>query len=103
MAEKKIDGVIEAVRYTPEGKLMMARVYLRRGSIWSDRILLTREELLGEINNGKHWVIGKRILYMAGTFDMSLPVQVKGSNGQEVIYTAQPQDNRDNLEGAPVF
>jgi len=104
MAEKKIDGVIEAVRYTTDGKLNLARGYLRRGATWSDRVLLNREELLEEIKTGKNWVIGQRVIYMAGTFETTLPVQVKGSKGQEVIFTSQqPQDNRDNLEGAPVF
>lgn len=103
MAEKKIDGVIEAVRYTPEGKLKMARGYLRRGPIWSDRVLLTREELLEDIKAGKKWAIGQRVMYMAGTFETSHSVQVKGSQGQEVLYTTQSQDSRDSLEGAPVF
>lgn len=103
MAEKKIDGVVEAVRYTPEGKLKMARVYLRRGSIWSDRIMLTRDELLQEIKTGKNWVVGQRVLYMAGTFNTSSAIQVKDANGQAVIHTGQPQDNRDSMEGAPIF
>jgi hypothetical protein len=103
MADKKIDGVIEAVRYTPDGKLKMARGYLRRGPIWSDRVLLTRDELLDEIRSGKKWVVGERVIYMAGTFETSHSVQVKGSQGQEVLYTLQPQDQRDLLEGAPLF
>lgn len=103
MAEKKIDGVIEAVRYTSEGTLKMARAYLRRGAVWSDRVLLTRSELLDQLKAGKNWVVGQRVLYMAGTFETSNAVQVKGSQGQEVLYTSQAQDNRDNLEGAPLF
>lgn len=103
MAEKKIDGVIEAVRYTPEGKLKMARAYLRRGAIWSDRVLLTRDELLEQLKLGKNFVIGQRVQYMAGTFDTAQVVQVKGAQGQQVLFTSQAQDNRDNLEGAPLF
>jgi hypothetical protein len=103
MADKKIDGVIEAVRYTPDGKLKMARGYVRLGAIWTDRVLLTRDELLEEVQTGKNWVIGERVIYMAGTFETTRAVQVQGSKGQEVLYTTQPQDKRDYLEGAPLF
>jgi hypothetical protein len=103
MAEKKIDGVIEAVRYAPDGKLKMARAYLRRGAIWSDRVLLTRDELLEQMKLGKNFVVGQRVQYMAGTFETAQAVQVKGAAGQEVLYTSQSQDNRDNLEGSPLF
>lgn len=103
MADKKVDGVIEAVRYTPEGKLKLIRAYLRRGSIWSDRVLMTRDELIQQVQAGKHWFVGQRVPFMAGTFDTAHPVVVDGSQGQETIFTTQRQADRDNLEGAPIF
>ena len=103
MAAKKYDGVIEAVRYLPDGKIHLARVYLRRGSIWTDRILLSRQELMDQIKAGKHFMVGKRIPYLAGTFDVTNPVQVKGINGKEVVYTSQPVEDCDQIEGAPLF
>ncbi len=103
MANLKYDGVVEAVRYSPEGQLKLVRVYLRRGATWSDRMLLTRGDFLDILKTGKKMMIGKRIEFMAGTFDVSTPVQVKGADGQETIYAARALDGRDNLEGAPIF
>ena len=45
MARKTIDGVIEAVRYSPDGAISVVRTYQRRGAVWSDHILLGRKEL----------------------------------------------------------
>ncbi len=103
MAEKKFDGVVESVRYAPDGKVKLIRVYLRRGPTWSDRMLLTREDFLDILRSGKRMVLGKRVEFMAGTFDVSQPVQVKGSDGQEYLYTSKAVEGRDNLEGAPLF
>lgn len=103
MADKKVDGIIEAVRYTADGKLKFIRAYLRRGSIWSDRVLMTRDELIQQIEAGKNWYIGQRVPFMAGTFDTAYPVLVKGPKGQETLFSGQHQEGRDNLEGAPIF
>jgi hypothetical protein len=104
MANKKVDGVVEAVRYNPDGKVNFVRAFLRRGPTWSDHVLLTRDELVAAIKSGQRMFIGRRIIYMAGTFDLSSQVQIKNSNGgEEVLYTTQPVDDRDNLEGLPIF
>lgn len=103
MADQKFDGVVEAVRYADDGKIRLVRVYLRRGPTWSDKMLLTRQDFISMLKTGKRMMVGKRVPYMAGTFDVNAPVKVQGSNGQEYIYTSQPADNRDSLEGAPVF
>jgi len=49
MAQEKFDGVIEAVRYSPEGAVSQVRMYERRGPTWSDCVLLDRAELDKEI------------------------------------------------------
>jgi hypothetical protein len=103
MAQKKHDGVVEAVRYTPEGKVKLVRVYLRRGPTWSDLMLMTREDFITVLKTGKRMMAGKRVDFMGGTFEVSNPVEFKGQNGQEMIYIAQPLDDRDNLEGVPLF
>ena len=53
MARKKIDGVIEAVRYTPGGMISVVRTYERRGAVWSDHIILDRTELIARLTTGK--------------------------------------------------
>lgn len=103
MADQKYDGVVEAVRYSDDGKIRLVRVYLRRGPTWSDKMLLTRQDFISMLKAGKRMMIGKRVPYMAGTFEVSTPVKVQGSNEQEYVYTSQPADNHDSLEGAPVF
>ena len=70
MAKPKIDGVIEAVRYKPDGQILWVRAYLRRGSTYSDRILLDRQELIELLKSGKSFVSGARVELMASTFQV---------------------------------
>ncbi len=103
MAEKKVDGVVEAVRYTKDGLVKLVRVYLRRGPTWSDRMLLTRDDFVDMLKAGKRFSVGKRVEYMAGTFDLAEPVQVNSLDGSEFLFSRKSADGRDNLEGAPLF
>jgi hypothetical protein len=103
MANKKYDGVIEAVHYSSEGRVDWVRAYLRRGPAWSDRVILKRQELVDEIKSGKRMVIGKRVEFMAGTFDVSSPVQLAGSPGKEFLVVSNAATDCDNLEGAPLL
>jgi hypothetical protein len=103
MADKKYDGVVEAVRMTPEGKVKLIRVYLRRGNVWTDRMLLTRDDFVAMLKSGKRMMIGQRVALMAGTFDVTCPIQIDGADGQEVLYTSQPATGRDSLDGASLF
>jgi hypothetical protein len=103
MADKKYDGVIEAVHYRQDGQVDWVRAYLRRGATWSDRVLLKRAELIQEIKSGKQMMIGQRVEFMAGTFTVSTPLKVAGSNGNEVLVTNSSSANQDLLEGVPVL
>ena len=99
---KKIDGVIEAVRYK-NGQIEVVRAFERRGATYSDRIMLPRHELLERLKNGQKFVIGKRKEFFASTFDVQdKPVQVVNRNGSEIIATRADADH-DELEQAPVF
>lgn len=103
MADQKYDGVVEAVHYTPEGRVDWVRAYLRRGIAWGDWVIIPRENLIKEIKAGKRMMVGKRVEYMAGTFDVTVPLQVSGKDGQEVITTSTASADRDTLEGVPVL
>ena len=103
MADKKYDGVIEAVHYTPDGQVDWVRGYLRRGPTWSDRIIMKRQDLIDEIKSGKRMVLGSRVEFMAGTFDVAAPIRVTGQNGQEFVATSTTPVDHDTLEGAPVI
>lgn len=98
---KKVDGVIEAVRYR-DGRIEVVRAFERRGSAYSDRILIPRHELLEKLKGGRKFVLGQRKEFLAGTFETGKPVQVVSRAGQDFISTRGDAD-RDELEQAPVF
>ena len=104
MARIKYDGVVEAVRYSPEGRVALVRVYERRGPTFSDRILLSREQLLERLNRGGKWVSGQRQPFMGGTFETGPQVQLAGSKDDPLIVTAGSNGSqRDELRDVPVF
>jgi hypothetical protein len=99
---KKFDGVIEAVRYRPDGKLMIARIYERRGPTWSDVLLVSREELIGRLKAGQKFVTGARRPYLASTFEVKSLVRLAGVDGSEVLLTGSEEGESDRLD-APLF
>ncbi|OGO38664.1 MAG: hypothetical protein A2W35_06960 [Chloroflexi bacterium RBG_16_57_11] len=103
MAKPKIDGVIEAVRYNPDGQINWVRAYLRRGPTYSDRILLDRQKLIDLLKSGKYFVSGVRLVQMASTFQLGRPVHLLLNNGQEILVTDETQRNQDHLEGVPIL
>jgi len=103
MPQKKLDGVIESVRYTPSGVIDMVRMYEKRGPTFSDLILLTRDLLLQKLQAGKIFSIGKRIPNLASTFEVSTQIFITGPTGKEVIINGQQYNDNDNLQGAPLF
>jgi hypothetical protein len=102
MAKKtKLDGVIVAARYLPDGQVDWVRAYLRRGPTYSDHVLLTRQEVIGQIKTGKNFVVGSRVEFQASTFNIKLLVRVKEENGQEILVTGRSLTGHDYLEGVP--
>ena len=99
MSHSKIDGVIETVRYAPDGKISMVRAYQRHGAAWSDHILLDRVELAGLLQNGKRLVIGKRKQGLGSVFETGKAVRFTN----EHIVTDGQSAGRDLLAGLPVF
>jgi hypothetical protein len=98
---KKMDGVIEAVRYR-NGQIVTVRAYERRGAAFSDRVLIERKDLLERIKNGKRFVTGSRREFLAGTFEQGKPVLLTSRDGKDFISTREGAD-RDELEQVPVF
>ena len=99
---KKFDGVIEAVRYK-NGQIEVVRAFERRGAAFTDRVMLTRKELVDRLKKRKTYFVGKRKEFLAGSFDvLEKPVQVLERNGEEVIAT-RAEAEHDELEQAPVF
>ena len=98
---KKFDGVIEAVHYK-NGQIINVRAYERRGSAFSDSMLIDRKELLERIKSGKQFVVGVRKEFWAGSFDEAKAVQLVTRNGKDFIAT-RAEAEHDELESAPVF
>lgn len=98
---KKIDGVIEAVRYK-NGQITMARIYEKRGATFSDRIMVDRKVLLERIQKGLQYVTGSREELLASTFTTGKSILLVKNNDREFLAT-QPNATNDELEGVLVF
>ncbi|MCU0485251.1 MAG: hypothetical protein MUC85_03985 [Anaerolineales bacterium] len=102
MAKQKIDGVIEAVRYAPDGSLAWVRAYERRGPTYSDVVILPREELIGRLKAGKRFVIGQRREFLSSEFILQKPVSLQTQGDRCWVVTSDGSANQDHLEGAPL-
>jgi len=95
---KKPDVVVEAVRYS-DGKIGFVRGFERRGSTYSDRLLIGRADLIERLKKGMRVVLGHRTEYMASTFEAGTPVLLADS---DVVATRRDAKS-DSLEGALLF
>lgn len=96
MAKIKFDGLIEAVRYAPDGKIELVRAYERRGSTFSDSILINREKLISRLKNGEKFVTGLRKEFLGSTFEVAKSVRLNGD-----VITTGSETSRDRLEEVP--
>jgi hypothetical protein len=96
-----LDLVLESVRYQPDGeRLQFARGYARRGFVWGDLVLLSREELLHHLRAKKRVVTG-RPAGIEGNFEVYATVRLAGKNGNEVLLAGESEGQRDDL-GLPI-
>jgi len=100
---KKFDGVIEAVRYNPDGQIALVRGYELRGVTYSDLVLLDRATLLKRIKDGKKFAVGQRKEYWASTFEYGKTVKLVSSNSNEFLTTRDDTPEHDEFEETPVF
>jgi hypothetical protein len=103
MAKDKYDGVVEAVHYKSEGLVEWVRAYLRHGVTYSDRVLIPREEFISLLKKGQKFVVGKRALYLGGTFETSQPVKLVTNEGRELLVTGNHSSLLDDLSGVPII
>jgi len=100
---KKLDGVIEAVRYNPDGHITLVRGYELRGVTYSDRVLLDRSTLLERLKAGKNFSIGQRKEFLGSTFELGKKVKVVNKGGEDFITTRDDVSKRDDFEETPAF
>ena len=103
MVKIKYDGVVEAAHFNPDGQLDWVRVYIRRGPIFSDRILLNREAFIEELKSGKSYWVGERIFKMGGKFKVTQPVHLLQRAGNPVIVVGDAHAATDDLPGVPII
>jgi hypothetical protein len=96
MAKQKFDGLIEAVRYAPDGKIVLVRAYERRGSTFSDHILIDRANLVVRLQKGEKFVTGLRKEFLGSTFESAKIVRLDGN-----VITTGSNTSRDMLEEVP--
>ena len=101
MATKKIDSIIEAVRYAPDGQVALVRIYESIGPAFSDRKLLTREQLVEQLRAKKLFVAGKRIEMMGTSFDTGSALRLVKAGAGEYIQTSEGNGEHDDLKGVP--
>ncbi len=104
MRKQKIDGVMECVRYKPNGEVEWVRAYERRGATYSDHLLLKRETLIEKtqirqkIYGGEpHFTDGEHL--RCNLARSPVPKQ----EIREVLVTGDIQSNQDRLEGIPII
>ena len=98
---KKVDVVIEAVRYK-NGQIVMVRGYERRGFTFSDRVLIDRKTLVEKLQKGNQVSIGSREEFQASTFKLGGNVKLIKHENREWVST-DAAATQDHLENAPVF
>jgi hypothetical protein len=100
---KKYDGVIEAVRYTPEGQIDWVRAYERRGFVFTDWLKLNRQALKERLQNGARFYIGRRKAYYGNDFDITEVVLLVGDENNEIIVAGNAQSEKDYLAETPII
>jgi len=99
MPLKDLDGIVEAVRYRQDGSIEAVRYYQRRGSVWSDALLLDRAGLLLLLKDGRKFVAGRRKRDQGGEFDVGAALRCEDRR----IRSGATRANRDHLENVPIF
>ena len=103
MKKTNYDGVVEAAHFKPDGQLDWVRVYIRRGSVFSDRILLSQQAFVEQLKAGKRYMVGERIFNMGGKFNVTQPVTLLRQVGKQVIVVGGVQATQGELAGVPII
>ncbi|MHB8133957.1 MAG: DUF3892 domain-containing protein [Anaerolineaceae bacterium] len=103
MKKNKFDGVLEAVRVDQNDQLLLAKIYEKRGVVWSDHFLVNREDFIQRIKNGNVFVVGTRQYKLGSSFETSDSVQLSLNNEQAYIRLDQENSPSDNLKNLPRF
>jgi len=103
MAKNKYDGILEAVRLDQDDQLVLAKIYEKRGVVWSDHFLVKRDELVARLKNGQVFLVGTRQYKLGSSFDTTETIRITKKDGKEFIRLDQDNKASDLLNGIPRF
>jgi hypothetical protein len=107
--KKPYDGVVVAVRYTPQGQIDWVRAFERHGFVFTDRMMMNRDELVERLKAGKVFKTGERLIYQGNDFEVKediLWIKKSGDgtdNDNGVIVAGQGSSDRDSLGQLPII
>lgn len=97
------DGVLETAHFKADGQLDWVRVYVRMGSVFSDRIILSRDAFIEQLKHGRRYKVGERIFNLGGKFNVTQPVHLQQQDGRDVIVVGEGNPGQDELTGVPII
>ena len=103
MARQNDDGIIVAAHYKNAGVVDWVQAYLRRGPIWSDVVLISREALVEQLKSGKNYVTGIRVEYMGMTFETADAVNLITNKDHDILVTGDIESETDRLDNVPIL
>ena len=103
MARQNDDGIIVAAHYKNVGVVDWVQAYLRRGPIWSDVVLISREALVEQLKSGKNFVTGIRVEYMGTTFETADAVNLITNKDHDILVTGDIESDTDRLDNVPIL
>jgi hypothetical protein len=99
MSRRKMNGIVEAIHYTSDGRIDLVRIYECLGPAWSDYKLINRQQLLEKLKSGSKIFTGRRQSHLGGVFDTWDKVQLAAGN----IVSGDPSSGHDHLSNVPIF
>ena len=103
MTKINYDGVLETAHFNPDGQVDWVRVYQRTGAVFTDHVILSRQEFVNQLKSGKRYMLGERILNMGGTFNVTQPVRLIQLEGREVLVVGKAGGAQPELAGVPII
>jgi hypothetical protein len=101
--KKPFDGVVVAVRYTPQGEIDWVRAFERHGFVFLDRVNLERDALVERLQAGKRFKTGERITYQGNDFSIKDDIHLIEKNGDHFIVAGHSSPDRDLLGDLPII
>jgi hypothetical protein len=99
----KADTVVVAARYDPaDGHLLLAQAYERRGTVWTDVVLLDHDALLARLKSRRRVYAGIVHPDIPGDFAVRGRLELQQAHGRIHLSLGTSLAGHDNL-GVPVF